>query len=196
MVYMGCDIHAHVIVKRPVYRSSVSKSGGVEHRVVDYEWRLVNNWRKNEFYDKGLPDDGYDNTPLVPAECFSGRNYTLFGVLAGVRSMEYDPIDDPRGLPLGCPKELEDYIEKAWGDSAHSHSWLSLGELDRAVKDKKRYPKWMTWEDEDGRVHKDKSEYGPHVFLKDFRDSVRAFADADSYYDDAESVRVVFFFDS
>lgn len=196
MIFLGCDIHAHVIIRRPIYRSITRKDGHVEYQVVDHNWKLVNNWRKNGCYDPSLPDDGFDNTPFQPAECFMGRDYTLFGVLAGVRSNEYDPIDSPRGLPLGCPKELEDYIDKAWGDSAHSRSWLSLAELNRAVRNKKKYPKWETFVDEYGRKAKSKDFYGPHVALKEFRDCVRTFANADCYYDDPEDVRVVFFFDS
>lgn len=189
---MGCDIHAHVIVKRPVYIKSEDENGARKYVRDGYKWELVNLWEKAAT-DKNKNES---ECGLVPAECWYGRDYTLFGVLAGVRSNEYPPIDCPRGFPIGCPQELIDFVETEWGDSAHSVSWLSLGELNKAVRNKKKYPKWETWEDEDGIVHKSDEYPGPHAALKDFRNSVRHFADLAYWIDDEEDVRVVFFFDS
>lgn len=187
---MGCDIHAHVIVKRPVYIKSEDESGRRKYVRDGYKWELVNLWEKT------ADDEAENGYRLAPAECWSGRNYDLFGILAGVRSLVYPAIDSPRGFPIGCPQELIDYVENEWSGSAHSTSWLSLGELNKAVRNKKKYPKWETWEDEDGIVHKSDEYPGPHATLKDFRDSVRHFSDLAYWTDDEEDVRVVFFFDS
>lgn len=59
---------------------------------------------------------------------YLGRNYHLFGLMAGVRSNEEEPIVEPRGLPkdIGKIVKLE---AKRWQDDAHTHSWLSKEEL-------------------------------------------------------------------
>lgn len=75
-----------------------------------------------------------------------GRNYELFGLLAGVRGQQYDPIANPRGLPADYDlagawevlnegetvEELRlhpnDALEKLQRDH-HSHSYLFLQEL-------------------------------------------------------------------
>jgi len=61
---------------------------------------------------------------------YQGRNYTLFGILAGVRNPppEEEIIDRPRGLP----DDISDLINresKSWGPDGHSHSWFTLAEL-------------------------------------------------------------------
>lgn len=64
---------------------------------------------------------------MVPI--YRGRDYALFGVLAGVRDY-YDngKIDDPRGLPDDVSKKIKKEA-KRWGDDGHSHSWLLASEL-------------------------------------------------------------------
>lgn len=191
---MGTDIHSYVIVKKRIYKQTENENHQRQWVVDGYEWKLVNLWEKNRYFNPNA-DNVFDKQEIRPASCYSGRNYMLFGVLAGVRSMEYDPIDYPRGLPSGCPQELRDYID-SWENDAHDVSWYSLAELNKAVKDKKKYPKYYTWVDDDGVVQKNKEECAPHFALKEFRDGVRVFADLETWYNDAEDVRVVFFFDS
>jgi hypothetical protein len=79
-----------------------------------------------------------------------GRNYTLFGILAGVRGGGFDRIDDPRGVPEGaCTtsgfggetpgyKDSELFVDDADTDDdnwdrdpsdGHSASWQTLAEL-------------------------------------------------------------------
>lgn len=191
---MGTDIHSYVIVKKRVYKQTENENHQRQWVVDGYEWKLVNLWEKNP-YSNPDADNAFDRQDIRPASCHSCRNYMLFGVLAGVRSMEYDPIDYPRGLPSGCPQELRDYID-SWGNDAHDISWYSLAELNKAVKDKKKYPKHYTWTDVDGVTQVDNLECGPHYALKEFRNGVRLFADLESWCNDPEDVRVVFFFDS
>lgn len=192
---MGADIHCYVICKKKAYSQSILENGATCWTVSGYEWKLANVWEKNVDFRSGS-DDPWDNTEYFPASCFHDRNYQLFGVLAGVRSSEYPQMDIVRGLPGGCPQELRDYIENQWGDSCHDVTWYSLGELNKAVKNKKKWPKYDTWYDENGVAHKDKESYGPHYGLKRLRDSVLHFADMEGWFDDPEDIRVVIFFDS
>lgn len=64
---------------------------------------------------------------------YTGQDYDLFGFLAtGVRS-NHEFSFDPRGLPLDMCPEVEE-IAKYWENNmGHSHSWLSLAELEAAV---------------------------------------------------------------
>jgi DNA-binding transcriptional ArsR family regulator len=67
------------------------------------------------------------------------RNYTLFGILAGVRCDEYQPIDAPRGIPKGVdhvikPTRAGDECRVYFGDydywlGTHSYSWLTIREI-------------------------------------------------------------------
>lgn len=48
---------------------------------------------------------------------YSERNYTVFGVLAGVRDSDVQPIDWPRGLPPDLSEEFADFLRRldaAW----------------------------------------------------------------------------------
>lgn len=76
---------------------------------------------------------------------FRTRNYELFGLLAGVRGQQYDPIADPRGLPKdfdlagACEVINEGSVEelllnpndalKRLQTEHRSHSYLFLREL-------------------------------------------------------------------
>lgn len=67
------------------------------------------------------------------------RNYTLFGILAGVRDGTYKTISEPKGLPKDDPSIVVDEVkflhldyegieDRFWlGD--HSHSYLTAKEL-------------------------------------------------------------------
>jgi len=60
------------------------------------------------------------------------RDYTLFGLLAGVRGAE-EPIVYDKGLPLdlsGCIKESWE----EWGCDAHTPSWLNREEALEVLK--------------------------------------------------------------
>ena len=80
----------------------------------------VVSWSEVEF-DGKLPNL-YTDTP------YDGRNYELFGVLAGVRSREYNMIDYPRYLPNDVSKEIK-YEHERWGIDAHSTTYYTLDEL-------------------------------------------------------------------
>jgi hypothetical protein len=56
-----------------------------------------------------------------------GRDYALFGVLAGVRGGQ-DPIDEPRGKPDDASDAFNQWYSE-WANDAHSTGWLGLKEL-------------------------------------------------------------------
>ena len=108
---MGCDIHLFTEIKKSINSED--------------KWVNVDNWRYNPYYKEGS-EDGEDM--LHVESIYSGRNYELFGILAGVRDLTNDSIDDPRGLP----EDVSSVTKKAsdrWDGDGHSHSWLTLREL-------------------------------------------------------------------
>lgn len=57
------------------------------------------------------------------------RDYTLFGVLANVRTRDdIVPISDPKGMPTGVSKEVIDEYEQ-WDSDGHSHSYITKDEF-------------------------------------------------------------------
>lgn len=65
----------------------------------------------------------------VPEE-FERRNYSTFSILAGVRSsFNVKPISEPKGVPEDASEETKTNIEE-WNGDGHSHSYLTLKELD------------------------------------------------------------------
>lgn len=103
---MGCDIHLCVEVKK------------------DGQWVSVDKWTTVPPNDD---EDGY-TTVDYDDRFYSGRNYVLFGVLAGVRVNDVPQIAPLRGLPLCTSPEVTKYF-KGWGNDIHSLSVLSLREL-------------------------------------------------------------------
>jgi hypothetical protein len=56
------------------------------------------------------------------------RDYTLFGILAGVRDDSVTPISEPRGIPEDASSVMKAWHE-SWGVDAHSASFVTLSEL-------------------------------------------------------------------
>ncbi len=56
------------------------------------------------------------------------RDYTLFGILAGVRDKIVPPIFLPRGMPENACREMSAWYQ-SWGEDAHSASYVTLAEL-------------------------------------------------------------------
>lgn len=83
---------------------------------------------------------GDDQVPDVPYEqkIYSGRNYSLFAILAGVRNGigfagcdtgdGFKPICEPKGYPCDVSPEIA-AIAASWGQDAHSASWHTLADL-------------------------------------------------------------------
>jgi len=59
-----------------------------------------------------------------------GRDYELFGLLAGVRGAEFDPIADPRGAPTDESADSELYFAGGnCGGNWHDRSFLYADEI-------------------------------------------------------------------
>jgi hypothetical protein len=124
---VGCDIHLYVEVR---------KNG---------KWEQAGQMVKNEYYSEGDQDaSDPESKPMVRERFWRGRNYSLFGVLAGVRT-SFPPIAKPRGIPRDASKEVK-MISKRWDGDGHTHSWLDLAELfdfaygkGYGMKDKNRF---------------------------------------------------------
>lgn len=98
---MGCDIHLHV------------------------EILIQGNWI--ELYPTDLTTPFRQDVPNSPLAnyWYTGRNYSLFGVLADVRTRELAPICEPRGLP----EDVTDPVALSLTHlDYHSSSWIRLDE--------------------------------------------------------------------
>lgn len=93
---MGCDIHTAVEVKR------------------GSTWVDVNEWVYEE-------DEDYLD---IKNELISSRNYKLFGLLAGVRSDEPNPLAQGRGLPEDVTAKVAQFHE-----DNHSLTWFTVAEV-------------------------------------------------------------------
>lgn len=60
-------------------------------------------------------------------DIYDGRDYELFGILAGVRG-RCVPISHPKGLPFDVTDEVK-RLHDSWGEDAHSSSWLTFNEI-------------------------------------------------------------------
>lgn len=101
------------------------------------------------------------------AEWFSDRNYWLFGMLAGVRSWEHEPVVDPRGIPIDASPE----IRRQWSEfGEHTPSWLTLAEL--------------------------QFYFATHLAYSDAAGRFPEFMQELAEYGDPEKIRIVFYFDS
>lgn len=73
--------------------------------------------------------EAYDTT-TAQWECLEGvdvgRDYELFGLLAGVRGIDFDPIVDPRGYPRDLGRVTRQVAEQYKG---HTPSFLYADEI-------------------------------------------------------------------
>ena len=112
---MGCDIHMQV-----EYRTKVCGT---------MQWCDGNLYEVNKFHYNYPDDPKYTRVCLINER----RNYTLFGLLAGVRNYGTKPIVAPRGFPKDVSKSIAEEYD-SWGSDAHSASWLTLAELMNATR--------------------------------------------------------------
>jgi hypothetical protein len=104
---MGCDIHLILEAEqRPDHWVGVTVFNHISTKCFD-------------LYDMEKPKSHYFFWLVT------GRNYELFGKLAGVRSNQGPP---PRGLPRNI-SELARLKINHWGADGHSHSWGLLSEI-------------------------------------------------------------------
>jgi hypothetical protein len=119
---MGCDIHICVELR--------------EH--ADSPWQEINpekwHWWSQEHGDVFTDTHDPPKLPLPEGQTwldfgnrwYRDRNYTAFGILAGVRSHSVEPILEPRGLPSDVCDSIR---AQAWGSDWHSHSYYTVEDL-------------------------------------------------------------------
>lgn len=107
---MGCDIHTMVEVKD--YRGV-----WVGSKIPIFEY---------PYFNKAFPVSEYNKPYMV--EPYSGRDYALFGRLAGVRYESIPALSEPRGVPEDASRRWKKYVKK-WGQDLHSTSFFTLDEL-------------------------------------------------------------------
>lgn len=115
---MGCDIH---LVAEYLVDDTDEKP----------KWVGLNHFTENEEY--GWPH-GWPKTRLALEKYYThGRNYNLFAALCGVRRGHFENPPEPISRPKGKPKDASytaKFMIKELGTDGHSHSYLTLEELD------------------------------------------------------------------
>jgi hypothetical protein len=153
----------------------LSGKNNPKNKIEDY---IMNKYLKNSISDDpNFPywkDESKFPYPYTD-QPYNGRNYSLFGALAGVRDGSMELIADmDRGLPDDVSDELCDMYDE-WGLDAHSANYLYLDEILESS-----YYKMLD---------SDLDELGVTYF---FRDVVDALLDLG----DSKDVRLVFWFDN
>jgi len=135
---MGCDIHMFIEYKAgnnlpwqadphhvPVWEDRCKDDSTVPQE----EWC---DHCKDDGEKQVYCDAGYLDYSQVRA---TGRDYALFGILAGVRG-------GGEREPLGLPDNVSDMILAAstkYGSDGHSHSYMSLEEFKQAIYEEREY---------------------------------------------------------
>lgn len=116
------DGEAFKIVKK--YYQGYEASDKLEEKIYkDIEKRVSSDPNFNWWDDTSKLPDPRTDQPYV------GRNYRLFGALAGVREYNMEIISDfAKGLPVDVSTEVCG-ISDSWGRDGHSHSYLTVKEL-------------------------------------------------------------------
>lgn len=134
-----------------------------------------------------------------PFHPFSGRNYGVFGWLAGVRNYsQVGPLAEPKGLPGDVSFRLRAESDD-WDLNGHSHSWFTLAELlavdYEAVIEDRRVARQTSANCFDGGCTAEPGG-GETMPLRDFLgpDFMRDL-EMLKHYGAPEAVRVVFWFD-
>ncbi len=193
---MGCDIHLFTERKKTINQKE--------------RWINIDNWKLNSYFGEYEGEAEYEIS-----SAYRGRNYSLFSLLADVRSEDVDvPVSPPKGLP----DDVSDAIKKesdVWGIDGHSHSYLTMGELYEHL-DKNPTIRYSGLVDENG-VEAIKNGFMPewwcqgsnrpltrmeweheNTVLKDFINTLEEHFESE-YYDRAtqsEMFRIVFWFDN
>lgn len=125
---MGCDIHICIQVQEPGISKAEGGTGIPYWKEIPYQDELYE-------FEKERGGKLIEGLPVAPRD-FHGRDYDLFGILAGVRRDNWKLItpDAPRDWPADFDPETvaphPRYPEEGpryMGD--HSYSWVTLDEL-------------------------------------------------------------------
>lgn len=183
-VKMGTDIHCMV-----EYRDAYSDGDKKWHQI-----RIENPYR-TDYYCSGSDDDILECHPFI--EPLDGRDYQLFGILAGVRSDDYPTIDSCRGIPLDVSEDVKSILEKE-EPFIHSISWYTLKELLCWYNNEKNFHS-VDYEDEYYAPYLDdikKEDSYMRERFQSFIYGIEFIASLACYYATYENIRIVFWFDS
>lgn len=131
---------------------------------------------------------------FLPVDIYDGRDYDLFGLLAGVRS-----IIDPFVFPRGVPDDMSCEVSKAYGDGQYYHTptWYDYCELQayermmvNSCKEIAKFDDDVEYDDEDDTNSLRKRLDG---FMNDIEKVLNAY---DIYYPKPGDIRIVMWFDS
>jgi hypothetical protein len=171
---MGCDIHFFVekfsTDKDYEGPKSVQEERNTKlldilnHEELEPRWITADSWELEE-----VDDDVYYWSVIRNKRFYGGRNYYLFGILAGVRYDRIEPISEPRGVPNDISEAYKEQLNQ-WEGDAHSKSYLTLKELLDVD--------WSKYETE---------------YISDFLTTIERMKEVDP---DPEKVRCLFFFDN
>ena len=120
----------------------------------------------------------YDNVKI-------GRNYDLFGLMAGVRSIDFSPIVDPKGFP----PDASDMVRYQFGYDSYFHtpSWLNEDEIE-LLKERAKEEGIFNYSFEHETMR------GSYLFHNDYtKESLKSLQER---YPHIEGYRFVFWFDS
>jgi hypothetical protein len=128
---MGTDIHVYCEAqtrgKETWFNVDHWKYSWAAHQP-NVEFLISKKNRRLIVSETGVEDDYWDNVlDCIPV--YSGRDYVLFGILAGVRVTDIPMVVPmPKGIPNDVSSITLDIIN-AYGRDGHTHSWLTLKEL-------------------------------------------------------------------
>lgn len=182
MIKIGIDISNYVELRDR--KTGEWKIAPVKVEEVHY---VPSDFEKPYICDKAVYEYDY-------AQPWIGRNYELFNVLDGSHS---NSIVNTRGLPVDLTEEVWAKHEEFKRDDddgycCFNETWYTLAELEAAMSDKKRYPKWDKWRDDAWIKHK---EAGIGTYLRDYVWTIQNFVNLCGYYNSAD-VRVIMWWDA
>ena len=127
--YMGCDIHMYTEISKDNRWVQIDPLSCPLETIEKRDEFLIN---KQVDYiipndpDKQAPRDTYPTLDVEwNKQIYNGRNYSLFGLLAGVRSWD-EPLISPRGLPDDMSDSLREIADFSYEHTGH---WYTLREL-------------------------------------------------------------------
>lgn len=161
------------------------------HMYVEQRLSPNDKWEPSPLFHERYEDtDSSGNKIMRLNSCFTGRNYEMFGILAGVRGSGC--LYEPRGLPSDISEEIAketDPVSPMMGD--HSHTHLSLKEYARCLKKYDKKINLNNIKDLD-----DQSEY-VQLYVKANEWFKRESAEAELFQTGLKpEIRLVFWFDS
>lgn len=213
---MGCDIHLFTEIKPTQYN---------DHN----RWLSVDAWEPN--HDVELNPEDYPDLPNTPSMRYQqdydrafyrgGRDYSLFGILAGVRNETFETIHEPKGLNSSFSYQTMGAILQ-YGSDGHTHSYLTLKELKEYAWHKEQTITEVISEATRGYIEDHPEYYPPEhrtfkraadggfvheyklipavecaQFYEETIPKLEALKDKNSFYElGDEDIRIVFFFDN